>query len=64
MLQPNAKMKELQDSAKFTELMAVSEEMKTAPFGDVWNEYLERQGLNNSYFAEIDKYEKEVLSNR
>ncbi|MBR3439602.1 MAG: L-rhamnose isomerase [Clostridia bacterium] len=64
MLQPNAKMKELQDSAKFTELMAVSEEMKTAPFGDVWNEYLERQGLNNSYFDEIDKYEKEVLSKR
>ncbi len=64
MLQPNAKMKELQDSAKFTELMAVSEEMKTAPFGDVWNEYLDRQGLNNSYFAEIDKYEKEVLSKR
>ena len=64
MLQPDAKMKELQDEAKFTELMALSEEIKTAPFGDVWDEYLERQGLENSYFEEIDKYEKEVLSKR
>ena len=64
MLQPDARMKELQDEAKFTELMALSEEIKTAPFGDVWNEYLERQGLENSYFEEIDKYEKEVLSKR
>ena len=64
MLQPDAKMKKLQEAAKFTELMALSEEIKTAPFGDVWNEYLERQGLENSYFDEIDKYEKEVLSKR
>ena len=64
MLQPDARMKELQDEAKFTELMALSEEIKTAPFGDVWNEYLERRGFENSYFEEIDKYEKEVLSKR
>lgn len=64
LLQPDAKMKELQESAKFTQLMALSEEMKTAPFGDVWNEYLERQGLKNTYYDEIEKYEKEVLSKR
>ena len=64
LLQPDTKMKELQESAKFTQLMALSEEMKTAPFGDVWNEYLERQGLKNTYYDEIEKYEKEVLSKR
>ena len=64
LLQPDNKMKELQKNAKFTELMVLSEEIKTAPFGDIWNEYLERQGLNNSYFDEIEKYENEVLSMR
>lgn len=64
LLQPDTKMKELQESAKFTQLMVLSEEMKTAPFGDVWNEYLERQGLKNTYYDEIEKYEKEVLSKR
>lgn len=64
LLQPDTRMKELQESAKFTQLMALSEEMKTAPFGDVWNEYLERQGLKNTYYDEIEKYEKEVLSKR
>ena len=64
LLQPDTKMKELQESAKFTQLMALSEEMKTAPFGDVWNEYLERHGLKNTYYDEIEKYEKEVLSKR
>ena len=64
LLQPDTKMKELQESTKFTQLMALSEEMKTAPFGDVWNEYLERQGLKNTYYDEIEKYEKEILSKR
>lgn len=64
MLQPVEKMKELQNMAKFTQLMALSEEIKTAPFGDVWNEYLERQNLTNSYYDEIEKYEKEVLIKR
>ena len=64
MLQPVEKMKELQNMAKFTQLMALSEEIKTAPFGDVWNEYLERQNLTNSYYDEIEKYEKKVLIKR
>ena len=34
---PNKRFKELQDTNQFTELMAMQEEMKTYPFGDVWN---------------------------
>ena len=64
LLQPNDKMKELQDSADTTSLMALSEEIKTAPFGDIWNEYLTRQGLSNSYIDDIKEYEKTVLSLR
>ncbi len=64
LLQPDEKLKKLQDSSSFSELMALQEELKTAPFGDVWNEYLSRFGLNNEYYSEIAEYEKNVLLNR
>ena len=41
-LQPHETMREMQDGARFTELMALGEEMKTLPFGGVWEEYLRR----------------------
>ena len=38
--------------------------MKTAPFGDVWNEYLKREGVESDYLKEVKKYEREVLVKR
>lgn len=35
-------MKELQNKADFTSLMVMHEELKTMPFGDVWEEYLKK----------------------
>lgn len=64
LLQPAEKMKKLQDESRFTELMVLSENMKTMPFGEVWEEYLRREGIAADYFAEIKKYENEVLSLR
>ncbi|MGN1348965.1 MAG: L-rhamnose isomerase [Acutalibacteraceae bacterium] len=64
LLQPNEKMQKLQNESNFTELMALSEEMKTAPLGDIWNEYLERENIQSDYIAEVRKYEQEVLVNR
>ncbi len=64
LLEPSEKLKELQDSGNFTEVMYMSEEMKTAPFGDVWNEFLAREGVASNYFDEVKKYETEVLSKR
>lgn len=64
LLQPNAKLKALQDNNEFTELMVLSEELKTAPIGDVWNEYLSREGVEINYLEAVKKYEKEVLVNR
>ena len=61
LLQPNAKLKALQDNNEFTELMVLSEELKTAPIGDVWNEYLSREGVEINYIEAVKKYEKEVL---
>lgn len=64
LLQPDEKLKQLQDENAFTEILYLQEEMKTAPFGDVWNEYLKREGIPSDYLAEVKKYEQEVLVNR
>ena len=64
LLMPNEKMKALQNENDLTTLMVLSEEMKTAPFGDIWNEYLIREGVKVDYLCEVKKYENEVLSKR
>ena len=64
LLEPNAKMQALQEENDITSLMVLQEEMKTAPFGAVWNEYLKRENVSVSYIDEVKKYEKEVLVNR
>ena len=64
LLQPAEKMKKLQDENNFTELMVLSEEMKTMPLGDIWEEFLSRQGIESSYIGSIKEYEEKVLVNR
>ena len=64
LLQPNDCLKKMQNENRMTELMVAQEELKTAPFGDVWNEFLRREGVENNYFEIIDEYEKKVLVNR
>lgn len=66
LLLPNAHLKELQDSMKFSELMMQQEELKTYPMGDVWDYYCEICGVpvREDWYAEVQKYEDEVLSKR
>ncbi len=64
LLQPNAKLKALQDEHNMTELMVLQEELKTAPFGDVWAEYLRREGVPADYITAVRDYEKTVLEAR
>ncbi len=64
LLEPSAQKKALQDKADFTALMALAEEEKTLPFGDVWNEYLAANGLENSYIGEIREYEERITAER
>lgn len=64
LLLPNAQLKALQDEADFGKLMYMNELFKTMPMGDVWNEYLAKQGLSDEWYGEVEKYEKEVLSAR
>ena len=66
MLTPNAQLKELQDNGNYTELMVRSEEVKTLPFGDIWNYYCECCGapVDGEWFSKVQEYEKDVLSKR
>ncbi|MBR4910064.1 MAG: L-rhamnose isomerase [Clostridia bacterium] len=64
LLQPNDTLKKLQNENRLTELMALSEELKTAPVGDVWEEFLRRANVKSNYIDEVLKYEKEVLVKR
>ena len=63
---PNGRLKELQDHSGFTELMVEQEAVKLLPLGDVWEEYCMRQGVakDRDFFAQIKKYEDQVLLKR
>ena len=64
LLQPNEKLKELQNNADMTSLMVLQEEMKTAPFGDIWQEFLRRENVKADYLTEVKDYEEKVLVKR
>ena len=66
LLQPNEKLKALQDKSAFTEKMMLMEEAKTLPFDDIWTHYCQTQGVpaDESWFEDVRYYEKEVLNKR
>ena len=64
LLLPIAEMKRMQTNNKFTDLMFLSEEMKTAPLGDIWDEFLKRENVEKNYLSAIKEYEKGTLVNR
>ncbi|MCH5162336.1 MAG: L-rhamnose isomerase [Clostridiales bacterium] len=65
LLQPNARMKELQDNAEFTELMWLNEEVKTLPFGEAWAMYLESEkAVGAEWLEQVKKYESKILGER
>ena len=62
LLTPNEELKKLQDTDQFTELMVRQEEMKTMPFGEIWDEYCRRCGVpeDGKWFPMVQEYEKDV----
>ncbi len=64
---PNEELKKLQDENRMTELMMFQEDVKLAPFGDVWEEYCRQCGMaaeGRQWLEAIEKYEEEVLLKR
>ena len=66
LLCPNEELKAIQDKDSWTELMVRQEEQKILPFGEIWDEYCRSCGVpvDGEWFAEVQKYEAEVLSTR
>ncbi len=66
LLTPNAKLKEAQDKADFTYVLAGLEEQKTLPFGEIWAEFCRRNNVpvDGQWYNEVKQYEKDVLFKR
>ncbi|MBO5457703.1 MAG: L-rhamnose isomerase [Clostridia bacterium] len=64
MLFPNEELRKLQDEHNFTKILYLNEKFKFMPIGDVWEEYLRRQGLSDDWFDEVEKFENEVIALR
>ena len=65
-LEPNRELVQLQNGRNFTKIMSLREEIKTLPFGDIWNYYCEKNGVpaEHDWFADCEQYEDKVLSAR
>jgi L-rhamnose isomerase len=66
LLEPVAKLREMEASGDFTSRLALLEELKTLPFGSVWDEYCRRQNVpvGIGWLGEVKKYERDVLEHR
>ena len=60
LLLPAEKMKKLQDENDLTALMVLTEDMKSMPFGDIWEEYLRRENVPADYITPVREYEKSL----
>ncbi|WP_461630000.1 L-rhamnose isomerase [Labilibaculum euxinus] len=66
MLEPTSTLVKYEENGQDFERLALLEELKTKPFGAVWDYYCLQEGVpvSEDYIAEIQAYEKEVLSKR
>lgn len=66
LLTPNEDLVKLQDASDFTELMVRQEELKTMPFGEIWDEYCRMCNVpvDGEWFAQVKEYEKKILEER
>ncbi len=63
---PNELLTKLQNNNELTELQVVQDEMKTMPFGDIWDEYCRQCGVkaDREWFDEVKHYENIILIDR
>ncbi len=66
MLEPIDQLRQLECRGDFTGRLAILEELKTLPFGAVWDYYCQKQGVpvGPAWLDEVRKYETEVTSKR
>jgi L-rhamnose isomerase len=66
LLEPAERLGNLETTGDYTSHLALSEELKTLPFGAVWDYYCLRQDVpvGPAWLNEIKAYERDVLSRR
>ncbi len=66
LLEPTDTLKSAELAMDFTRRLAMLEELKSLPWGAVWDYYCARKGVpaGMSWFDEVRRYEREVLSKR
>jgi L-rhamnose isomerase len=66
LLEPSAKLRELEAAGDFTSRLALFEECKSLPWGLVWDEHCRRQNvpLGAAWMGVLKTYEKSVLAAR
>ncbi len=66
LLEPGKQLLKYEEGGQFFERLALLELMKTQPLGAVWDYYCMKHDVpvGEDYIAEIQKYEREVLSKR
>jgi L-rhamnose isomerase len=64
LLEPTARLRQLENDGNFTARLASQEEAKSLPWDSVWEEFCERQETTLDWLREIEKYEKQTLSAR
>ena len=66
LLTPWHLLKDAQDKYDHSLTLALQEEIKTLPWGEVWDEYLKQQNTVNDHemYQAVKKYEEEVLLKR
>lgn len=66
LLEPSSRLREYELAADYTGRLALLEELRTMPFGAVWDELCERSGVpaGMAWLDAVRRYEGEVLSGR
>jgi L-rhamnose isomerase len=66
LLEPTATLRELEAAGDYTSRLVLLEELKTLPFGLVWDEYCRRQNTpeGRAWLDAVKSYEVRVLSSR
>jgi L-rhamnose isomerase len=66
LLEPTDTLRQLEAEGDFTSRLTLLEELKTLPFGAVWDYYCLQSGVpvGEVWLSEVKRYEKEVLSKR
>jgi len=66
LLEPTSTLKEVEKDGDFTSRLACLEELKSLPWGAVWDHYCDTQRVpvGSTWVAEVKTYEKDVLSKR